>query len=123
MKKNINKFNTNAIRKGIKRTEEGEHSEAMFLTSSFVFKNAKEAAERFQNTQEGNVYSRFTNPTVRLFEERLASLEGAQRCVATSSGMSAMLSCFMALCEPGDHIVVSKSIFGTSIQLFNNILI
>jgi O-succinylhomoserine sulfhydrylase len=85
MKKNINKFNTNAIRKGIKRTGEGEHSEAMFLTSSFVFKNAKEAAERFQNTQEGNVYSRFTNPTVRLFEERLASLEGAQRCVATSS--------------------------------------
>ena len=122
MKKNINKFNTNAIRKGIKRTVEGEHSEAMFLTSSFVFKNAKEAADRFQNTQEGNVYSRFTNPTVRLFEERLASLEGAQRCVATSSGMSAMLSCFMALCEPGDHIVVSKSIFGTSIQLFNNIL-
>lgn len=122
MKKIENKFDTNAIRAGINRTEEGEHSEAMFLTSSFVFKNAKEAAERFKNSQDGNVYSRFTNPTVRLFEERLASLEGAQKCVATSSGMSAMLSCFMALCEPGDHVVVSKSIFGSSVQLFNSIL-
>ena len=123
MKKFKNKFNTNAIREGIKRTPEGEHSEAMFLTSSFVFKNAKEAADRFKNSEYGNVYSRFTNPTVRTFEERLASLEGAQKCVATSTGMSAMLSCFMALCEPGDHILVSKSIFGTSIQLFNKILI
>ena len=123
MKKFENKFNTNAIREGIKRTPEGEHSEAMFLTSSFVFKNAKEAADRFKNSEYGNVYSRFTNPTVRTFEERLASLEGAQKCVATSTGMSAMLSCFMALCEPGDHILVSKSIFGTSIQLFNKILI
>ena len=106
MKKFKNKFNTNAIREGIKRTPEGEHSEAMFLTSSFVFKNAKEAADRFKNSGDGNVYSRFTNPTVRTFEERLASLEGAQKCVATSTGMSAMLSCFMALCEPGDHILV-----------------
>lgn len=120
MKKN--KFNTNAIRAGINRTEEGEHSEAMFLTSSFVFKNSNEAAERFKDSKEGNVYSRFTNPTVRLFEERLAALEGAEKCVATSSGMSSMLACFMALCSPGDHVIVSKSIFGSSVQLFNTIL-
>ena len=122
MNKPTKKFNTNAIREGIHMTEEGEHSEAMFLTSSFVFKTAKQAADRFQNVEKGNVYSRFTNPSVRTFEERLASLEGAEQCVATSSGMSAMLSCFMSLCQPGDHIVVSRSIFGTSVQLFNNIL-
>ncbi len=116
------KFNTNAIRAGSIRTSEGEHSEALFLTSSFVFKNAKEAAERFANTDEGNVYSRFTNPSVKMFEERLASLEGADRCIATSSGMSAILACFMSLCSAGDHVVISKSIFGTSVQLLNNIL-
>jgi O-succinylhomoserine sulfhydrylase len=120
MKKN--KFNTDAIRAGTIRTEEGEHSEALFLTSSFVFKNAKEASDRFSNSKMGNVYSRFTNPSVTMFEERLAALEGAEKCVATSSGMAAILACFMSLCSSGDHVVISKSIFGTSVQLLNNIL-
>lgn len=122
MNKLPNKFNTNAVRAGINMTEEREHSEAMFLTSSFVFENAQQASDRFKNVEKGNVYSRFTNPTVRVFEERLASLEEAEQCVATSSGMSAILSLFMSLCQPGDHIVVSRSIFGTTVQLFNNIL-
>jgi O-succinylhomoserine sulfhydrylase len=121
--KNKNKnFETDAVRVGIERSQFGEHSEGLFLTSSFVFKNAQEAAKRFSGEQPGNVYSRFTNPTVKAFEERLASLEGAEQCIATSSGMSAILATFMALCKPGDHVVVSKSIFGTSVQLFNNFL-
>ena len=121
--KNKNKnFETDAVRVGIERSQFGEHSEGLFLTSSFVFKNAQEAAKRFSGEEPGNVYSRFTNPTVKAFEERLASLEGAEQCIATSSGMSAILATFMALCKPGDHVVVSKSIFGTSVQLFNNFL-
>jgi O-succinylhomoserine sulfhydrylase len=121
--KNKNKnFETDAVRAGIERSQFGEHSEGLFLTSSFVFKNAQEAAKRFSGKEAGNVYSRFTNPTVKAFEERLASLEGAEQCIATSSGMSAILATFMALCKPGDHVVVSKSIFGTSVQLFNNFL-
>jgi O-succinylhomoserine sulfhydrylase len=121
--KNKNKnFETDAVRAGIERSQFGEHSEGLFLTSSFVFKNAQEAAKRFSGQEPGNVYSRFTNPTVKAFEERLASLEGAEQCIATSSGMSAILATFMALCKPGDHVVVSKSIFGTSVQLFNNFL-
>jgi len=121
--KNKNKnFETDAVRAGIERSQFGEHSEGLFLTSSFVFKNAQEAAKRFSGEEPGNVYSRFTNPTVKAFEERLASLEGAEQCIATSSGMSAILATFMALCKPGDHVVVSKSIFGTSVQLFNNFL-
>lgn len=122
MKKNKTRFITDAIRSGVLRTKEQEHSEAMFLTSSFVFKNAKEAAQRFANPDNGNVYSRFSNPSVKMFEERLAALEGADMCVATSSGMSAILACFMSLCSKGDHVIISKSIFGTSIQLFNNVL-
>ena len=121
--KNKNKnFETDAVRAGIERSQFGEHSEGLFLTSSFVFKNAQEAAKRFSGEEPGNVYSRFTNPTVKVFEERLAALEGAEQCIATSSGMSAILATFMALCKPGDHVVVSKSIFGTSVQLFNNFL-
>lgn len=121
--KNKNKnFETDAVRAGIERSQFGEHSEGLFLTSSFVFKNAQEAAKRFSGEEPGNVYSRFTNPTVKTFEKRLASLEGAEQCIATSSGMSAILATFMALCKPGDHVVVSKSIFGTSVQLFNNFL-
>lgn len=122
MKKKKNKLSTDAVRAGVIRTQEQEHSEAMFLTSSFVFKNAKEAAKRFANPNSGNVYSRFTNPSIKMFEDRLAAMEGAERCVATSSGMSAILACFMSLCSQGDHVVISKSIFGTSVQLFNNIL-
>ena len=121
--KNKNKnFETDAVRTGIERSQFGEHSEGLFLTSSFVFKNAQEASKRFSGEEPGNVYSRFTNPTVKSFEERLASLEGADQCIATSSGMSAILATFMSLCKPGDHVVVSKSIFGTSVQLFNNFL-
>jgi O-succinylhomoserine sulfhydrylase len=115
-------LNTNAVRAGQQRTEEGENSEPIFLSSSFTFKNAAEAAARFAGDEPGNIYSRFTNPTVRNFEERLAAMEGGERCVATSSGMSAILTTCMALLKAGDHIVSSASIFGTSVSLFNKIL-
>jgi O-succinylhomoserine sulfhydrylase len=114
--------NTNAVRAGQVRSAEGEHSEPIVTTSSFVFKDAAEAAARFSGDAPGNIYSRFTNPTVRTFEERLAAMEGAERCVATSSGMSAILSSCMALLKTGDHIVASRSIFGTTVGLFDNIL-
>ena len=114
--------NTNAVRAGQVRSAEGEHSEPIVTTSSYVFKDAAEAAARFSGDAPGNIYSRFTNPTVRTFEERLAALEGAERCVATSSGMSAILSTCMALLKAGDHIVASRSIFGTTVGLFDNIL-
>jgi O-succinylhomoserine sulfhydrylase len=115
-------FNTRAVRAGQVRTEEGEHSEAIFPTSSFVFKNAAQAAARFAHTEEGNIYSRFTNPTVRTFEQRLASLEGGERCIATSAGMAAILTTCLGLLKAGDHIVASRSIFGTTVTLFNGIL-
>ena len=113
---------TLAVRAGIHRSQFNEHSEAMYLTSSFVFDNAAQAAARFGNQEPGNVYSRFTNPTVTAFQERLAALEGAEACVATSSGMSAILSTVMGLMAAGEHIVASRSIFGATVQLFNNIL-
>jgi len=115
-------FDTRAVRAGQVRTEEGEHSEAIFPTSSFVFKNAAQAAARFAHTEEGNIYSRFTNPTVRTFEHRLASLEGGERCIATSSGMAAILTTCLGLLKAGDHILASRSIFGTTVNLFSNIL-
>ena len=114
--------NTRAVRAGQTRSAEGEHSELMFVSSSYVFRDAAEAAARFKGDQSGNIYSRFTNPTVRTFEERLAAMEGGERCVATSSGMSAILSTCMALLKAGDHIVSSRSIFGTSVMLFTNVL-
>ena len=104
------------------RGAEMEHSEALYLTSSFCFASAAQAAARFAGDEPGNVYSRFTNPTVRAFEQRLAALEGGERCVATASGMSAILSVVMALLAAGDEIVASRSIFGTSVTLFNNVL-
>ena len=113
-------FDTLAIRAGHTRTPEGEHSEAVFPTSSFVFASAAEAAARFSGDQPGNIYSRFTNPTVRTFEQRLAALEGAECCVATSSGMSAILSTCLGLLKTGDHIVSSRSIFGSTTMLFTN---
>ncbi len=113
---------TLAIRSGHQRTAESEHSEPIFPTSSFVFQNAAQAAARFSDKEKGNIYSRFTNPTVRIFEERLAALEGAERCIATSSGMSAILSTCLGLLKQGDHIVSSRSIFGTTVGLFNGIL-
>ena len=113
---------TLAVRAGSAATELGENSEALFLNSSFRFNSAAQAAARFAGTEPGNIYSRFTNPTVSVFQDKLAALEGAEQCVATSSGMSAILACVMGLCNAGDHIVASRSIFGTSVQLFSNIM-
>jgi O-succinylhomoserine sulfhydrylase len=113
---------TLSVRAGNEMTEFGENSEALFLNSSFRFNSAAQAAARFGGTEPGNIYSRFTNPTVTMFQNKLAALEGAEQCVATSSGMSAILACVMGLCNAGDHIVASRSIFGTSVQLFSNIL-
>ena len=113
---------TRAIRSGISRTLEGEHSEPIFATSSYVFGSAAEAAERFSGASPGNVYSRYTNPTVRAFEQRLAALEGAEAAVATASGMAAILSICMALLKSGDHVVCSRDVFGTTISLFSKYL-
>lgn len=113
---------TLAVRAGTLTTEFGENSEALFLNSSFRFKNAAQAAARFGGTEPGNIYSRFTNPTVTMFQDKLAALEGAELCVATASGMSAILACIMGMCSAGDHVVASRSIFGTTVQLFTNIL-
>ncbi len=113
---------TLSVRAGSEMTAYGENSEALFLNSSFRFQSAAQAAARFGGTEPGNIYSRFTNPTVTMFQNKLAALEGAEQCVATSSGMSAILACVMGLCSVGDHVVASRSIFGTSVQLFGNIL-
>ncbi len=115
-------LDTLAVRAGIARSQFNEHSEALYLTSSFVFENAAQAAARFSGDQPGNIYSRFTNPTVTAFQERLAALEGAEACVATASGMSAILACCMGLMKAGQHIVSSSSIFGATVQMFGNIL-
>jgi O-succinylhomoserine sulfhydrylase len=115
-------FSTLAIRTGHGRTQEGEHSEPIFATSSYVFSSAAEAAARFAGEEPGNIYSRFTNPTVRAFEERLAALEGGDSCVATASGMAAILSLCLGLLAAGDHIVSSRSIFGSTTMLFNKYL-
>ncbi|MDT8403385.1 O-succinylhomoserine sulfhydrylase [Sulfuriflexus sp.] len=113
------RFSTRAVRAGQHRTGEGEHSEPIFTTSSYVFDSAEEAAARFSGTEPGNIYSRFTNPTIRTFEERLAALEGGERCVATASGMAAILATCLGLLKSGDHIVASRSIFGTTVVLLS----
>jgi O-succinylhomoserine sulfhydrylase len=113
---------TQGVRAGTARTEFQEHSEALFLTSSFVFKNAKQAAARFAGEDEGMVYTRYTNPTVSMFQDRLAALEGAQSCVATASGMAAILATAMVHLKSGDHVLCSNAVFGATIQLFNNVL-
>jgi O-succinylhomoserine sulfhydrylase len=115
-------FDTLAVRAGHDRTNEGEQGEAIFTTSSYVYESAAQAAARFSGEEPGNIYSRFTNPTVRSFEKRLAALEGGERCVATSSGMGAILTTCLGLLKAGDHIVSSRAIFGTTVVLFNNIL-
>lgn len=115
-------LDTLAVRAGQKRSAEGEHGEAMFLTSSYVFGNAAEAAARFSGEVPGNVYSRYTNPTVRNFEERIAALEGAEQAVATASGMAAIFSTTLALLNHGDHLVSSRSIFGTTNVQFEKYL-
>ena len=113
---------TRAIREGHHPTNEGEHSEPIFTTSSFVFDSAEQAAARFSGSEPGNIYARFTNPTTKVFEDRLAALEGGEACVATGSGMAAILSTFMALCAAGDEIVVARQVFGTTSVLFNKYL-
>ncbi len=113
---------TLAVRSGTVRSQFNEHSEAMFLTSSFVFNSAAQAAARFKGEEPGNIYARFTNPTVTMLETRLAALEGAERCVAFSSGMAAILATVMGLMKSGEHVVASRSIFGSTVQLFSNIL-
>lgn len=115
-------LDTLAVRAGQLRSQEGEHCEPIYLTSSYVFANAREAAERFSGEQPGNVYSRYTNPTVRIFEERIAAMEGAEQAVATSSGMAAILSTMLALLKSGDHVVCSRSVFGTTTVLFTKYL-
>jgi O-succinylhomoserine sulfhydrylase len=113
---------TQAIRYGHQRTIEGEHSEPIFTTSSYVFATAEAAAKRFSGEEPGNVYSRYTNPTVRIFEQRIAALEGAEQAVATSSGMAAILSACLALLQAGDHVVCSRSVFGTTTVVFSKYL-
>lgn len=115
-------IDTLAVRAGTVRSQFNEHSEAMFLTSSFVFGSAAEAAARFSGAEPGPIYARFTNPTVTMFEARLAALEGAQRCVAFSSGMAAILATVMGLMKAGEHVVASRSIFGSTVQLFGSVL-
>jgi O-succinylhomoserine sulfhydrylase len=114
---------TLGVRAGQVRTHEGEHSEPIFTTSSYVFRNAADAAARFAEGAKGNIYSRFTNPTVRCFEERLAAMEGGASCVGTASGMAAILATCMALLKSGDHIVCSESVFGSTIALINRYLV
>ncbi|MGG7055512.1 O-succinylhomoserine sulfhydrylase [Nitrosomonas sp. ANs5] len=113
---------TLAIHAGIHRSQLNEHSEPLYLTSSFVFDSAAQAAARFSGEEPGNIYSRFTNPTVTVMQERLAALEGAEACIATASGMSAILACVMGLLSAGDHVVASRSLFGSTVNLFTNIL-
>ena len=113
---------TLAVRAGQIRSDFQEHSEALALTSSFVFRSAEQAARRFANEEPGNIYSRFTNPTVTMFQDRLAALEGAEACIATSTGMAAIATTALGLLKAGDHIVSSRSVFGTVVPLFNQIL-
>ncbi|HSQ09410.1 MAG TPA: O-succinylhomoserine sulfhydrylase [Burkholderiaceae bacterium] len=115
-------FDTRAVRAGTLRSPFNEHSEAVFLTSSFVFDNAAQAAERFSGAEEGYFYSRFTNPTVRMFEQRLASLEGAEDCIATASGMAAITATCLAILKSGDHVVCGANVFGATLQLYSTVL-
>ncbi|WP_415891800.1 O-succinylhomoserine sulfhydrylase [Neptuniibacter sp. PT8_73] len=113
---------TLALRSGQHRSLEGEHSDPIYPTSSYVFSSAREAAARFGGEEEGNIYSRFTNPTVQFFEERIAALEGGERAVATASGMAAILSTCLSLMQNGDHVVCSRSVFGSTVSLFDKYL-
>lgn len=113
---------TLAVRAGQQRSQFNEHAEALYLTSSFVFASAAQAAARFTGAQDGFVYSRFTNPTVAMFQDRLAALEGAESCLATASGMSAILMTAMSLLRAGDHVVCSSAVFGSTVTLFGTIL-
>ena len=114
-------FKTKSVREGHQPSNEQEHSAAIFLTSSYCFDSAEQAAERFE-TNQGNVYSRFTNPTVSSFQDKLAALEGAEKCQATASGMSAIFATIMTILKPGEHMVASRCMFGTTIVLLNSII-
>ena len=114
-------FKTKSVREGHQSSSEQEHSAAIFLTSSYRFDSAEQAAERFE-TNQGNVYSRFTNPTVSAFQDKLAALEGAEKCQATASGMSAIFATIMTILKPGEHMVASRCMFGTTIVLINSII-
>lgn len=111
-------LDTLALRTGHIRSFEGEHAEPIFLTSSFVYANAAEAAAKFSGQEPGNIYSRFTNPTVAMFEKRLAAMEGAERAVATSSGMAAIMAVAMSFLKTGDHVICSRAVFGSTVALF-----
>ncbi|SFR46316.1 O-succinylhomoserine sulfhydrylase [Marinobacter daqiaonensis] len=113
---------TLAVRAGQHRTAQLEHSDAIFPTSSFVYGSAAQAAARFGGDEPGNIYSRFTNPTVQAFEERIAAMEGGERAVATASGMAAILATCMSLLQSGDHVVCSRGVFGTTNVLFQKYL-
>ena len=115
-------FDTLAVRAGQMRTPEGEHGEAIFPTSSYVFSSAAEAAATFGGDRDGNVYSRYTNPTVRTFEERLAALEGGEACAATASGMSAIYALCIAHLQAGDHMICSRAVFGSTTVLLEKFL-
>lgn len=114
---------TIAVRAGYHRTDEGEHNEAIFTTSSFVYKSAADAAAHFDGTKQGNLYARFTNPTVRAFERRLAALENGEQSVATATGMGAILVMCLAYLKVGDHLLAAKQLFGSSISLFDNYML
>ncbi|BCX81895.1 O-succinylhomoserine sulfhydrylase [Methylomarinovum caldicuralii] len=111
---------TQSIRAGQHRTPENEHSDPIFVTSSYVFDSAAQAQARFSGQEPGNIYSRFTNPTTRTFEERLAIMEGGERCIATASGMAAIMTLAMGLLKAGDHVVCSRAVFGNTVLLFRN---
>ena len=111
-------LDTLALRTGHTRSFEGEHAEPIFLTSSFVYANAAEAAAKFSGQASGNIYSRFTNPTVAMFEKRLAAMEGAERAVATSTGMAAIMAVAMSFLKMGDHVICSRAVFGSTVALF-----
>ena len=115
-------FDTRAVRAGTERSAFNEHSEALFLTSSFVFESAAQAAARFAGDEPGYVYSRFSNPTVSMFERRLASLEGAEDCLGTASGMAAIMATCLATLKAGDHVLCAANVFGATVQLFSNVL-
>jgi O-succinylhomoserine sulfhydrylase len=116
-------IDTLAIRTGHTRSFEGEHAEPIFLTSSFVYENAAEAAAKFSGQEPGNIYSRFTNPTVAMFEKRLAAMEGAERAVATSSGMAAIMAVAMSFLKAGDHVICSRAVFGSTVSLFEKYIV
>jgi O-succinylhomoserine sulfhydrylase len=115
-------FDTRAVRAGTERSAFNEHSEALFLTSSFVFESAAQAAARFSGAEPGYVYSRFSNPTVSMFERRLASLEGAEDCLGTASGMAAIMTTCLATLKSGDHVICAANVFGATVQLFSSVL-